>query len=114
MSTPTRLRHATLSVASVFVLVFALPSPASAATGFFQYRIGLPVGDTLHELIDPASAACTNVEEATDLKAAHSPDNGTNGQLPVFRGFNCSGADTAVPAGESRGAGVRFRSFLFS
>ncbi|MFF2042547.1 hypothetical protein ACFVVX_19170 [Kitasatospora sp. NPDC058170] len=107
-----RLRQAAVTTVGVLALLLSAPTPASAATGDFLYKVGpgIPAG-----LADPRSGECINVFGATQADPAFAPENFTRSTATVFLDFECDGdVFYTMNPGKKLGNRLHFRSVLFS
>ncbi|MET9398457.1 hypothetical protein [Kitasatospora sp. NPDC002965] len=108
-----RIRRAAI-IAATGLLPFALafPTPASAATGDFLYKVGrgAPAG-----LVDPESEKCIDLPGATDEDPAFAPENFTTSTAVVFLESGCRGdVYRVMKPGAKLGNRLHLRSVLFS
>ncbi|MEU9074600.1 hypothetical protein ACFYUY_10020 [Kitasatospora sp. NPDC004745] len=109
-----RLRNTVLALASAATLVLAVPTSATAATGDFLYRVGVPPIGIPTGLADPESRVCIDLPDIGNLPA-FAPENFTTSTATVFLDAHCDG-DTyyVMNPGKKLGDRLRLRSVIFS
>ncbi|MFJ2608652.1 MULTISPECIES: hypothetical protein [unclassified Streptomyces] len=107
-----RLRHAVTAVAGTLLLVLPTATPASAASGKFEYR----TASGEHRVLDhPASRHCLEIPGATRSDPAHSPENDTRSTVTLFLDSHCDGETfRSLEPGKKLGPRLHFRSVIFS
>jgi hypothetical protein len=111
-----RLRRSLLAVAGALLITVSVPmSPASAATGEFLYRIGVPPVGIPAGLADPKSGQCIDLFGATEIDPAFAPHNLTTSTATVFVDFHCEGdVFYVMNPGKKLGDRLKLRSVVFS
>ncbi|MET9398464.1 hypothetical protein [Kitasatospora sp. NPDC002965] len=107
-----RLRQAAVTTVGVLTLLLSIPTPASAASGAFEYQHGRGLPGLL---VNPQSAECINIPGATEDDPAFAPWNLTTSTAVAFLEADCAGDvfRTMVP-GTRLGNRLHLRSVLFS
>lgn len=113
-----RLRSALSVAVGAGVLVVALPTLASAATGEFSYQYEDHHGQRQTAVLaDPESRRCITLPHVGNewTRPADSPHNRTDATATVFTGRDCDGEwYTLRPFGGRAGERLKLRSVVFS
>ncbi|MGW2540997.1 hypothetical protein ACWC5I_09000 [Kitasatospora sp. NPDC001574] len=107
-----RLRQAAVTTVGVLTLLLSAPTPASAATGVFEYQHGRGLPGAL---VDPPSAECINIPGATEEDPAFAPWNLTTSSAVAFLEAHCKGdVYRLMEPGTKLGNRLHLRSVVFS
>ncbi|MFF1909203.1 hypothetical protein [Kitasatospora sp. NPDC058218] len=106
-----RIRNTVVAATGALLLVLAVPTSSTAATGDFLYKVGsgTPAG-----IADPTSGECINLPGTTEEAPGFAPDNTTTSSVKAFLDFDCNG-DTfyVMDPGKKLGDDTKIRSVVF-
>ncbi|MER5402260.1 hypothetical protein [Streptomyces sp. NPDC002599] len=112
-----RLRSALTAALGAGLLLLAVPTSASAATGLFHYSYTTVEGyEASGFLRNPPNDTCVNLPGVgqENPEPGHSPQNRTDTWATVFAGTDCEGASFRLrPHTGGAGEQLKIRSVVF-
>ncbi|MGW3115440.1 hypothetical protein [Streptomyces sp. NPDC001091] len=112
-----RLRSTLTGLLGAGLLVLAVPTSASAATGLFHYSYTTVEGyEASGFLRNPSSDTCVNLPGVgqENPEPGHSPRNGTDAWATVFTDTDCEGASFRLrPHTGGASERLKIRSVIF-
>ncbi|CAM5641405.1 hypothetical protein SAVIM338S_06282 [Streptomyces avidinii] len=114
-----RLRNALAAALGAAVLIVALPSSASAATGSLDFKYGDVADPTNAQIQFPNLNECYTVPTVNGVVVdAYAPENRSNADAVMFLDTQCydageEGEEVLLHPGDTRGNEYHFRSVKF-